>query len=381
MRIAVVSLYEAYPPTSGAAVVTYALANHLDGDVLLCQLGERSSVQQLTPRLEVLTIAGGSGGRIGKLLGMGGFIKSICHELKRFRADVVVLEGASWAVYLACLAVNIRRRMPNIRLAYHAHNVEYLLRKVKSGPIIGALTRAAEQYLVTKCEGAYAVSLVDQEAFLKLYGRRLGLVPNGVSIEEFQLASEDRLLALKNSLGIGDAAILFTGLYAYPPNRYAVDFLLGKVMPLVLTARPEAQLIVTGGAVPFRAPWFVNPGTLPRADMIAVMQACKVSACPIFSGSGTRLKILEAAAARLPLVSTAKGAEGLGFVSGDHFLQAETAEEFADRLLQLLAGNGFAACLADRAWTFANSRFRWEGISLEFQQRLHRLVGSQPESP
>jgi glycosyltransferase involved in cell wall biosynthesis len=374
LRIALVSLYEAYPPTSGAAIVTYELARHLGGEVLLLQLGEQPQIHRPDDGLEVETLGGNSGSRLGKLLAVARSAAILCERLQEFRPEVVILEGASWAVYMAYVARAIRREMPDVPLVYHSHNVEYLLRSARNGRTVAALTHFAEKYLVTSCDEAFAVSDSDQQAFERLYRRSVGLLRNGVVFEEFERVPQDHVANAKSNWGIGEEAILFMGLYAYPPNRKAVDFLLHKVMPLVLSVRPEAQLVVTGGVVPFSAPWFINPGVLKRPELAAVVRSCRASACPIFSGSGTRLKILEAVAARVPVVSTAKGAEGLSFVESDHYLPAETPEQFAGQLLRLLTDRSLSTATVGRASESARARFGWQTIGDELRERLHRLV-------
>jgi glycosyltransferase involved in cell wall biosynthesis len=80
---------------------------------------------------------------------------------------------------------------------------------------------------------------------------------------------------------------------------------------------------------------------------------------PLFAGSGTRLKVLEAFAAGLPVVSTPKGVEGLDVRAGEHFLTAHSAEEFTDAINMLWSDNALGADLARSASRLVRERYTW----------------------
>jgi glycosyltransferase involved in cell wall biosynthesis len=149
------------------------------------------------------------------------------------------------------------------------------------------------------------------------------------------------------------------GLYAYPPNTQAVRFLIEEVMPRLLRARPDAQLVVTGGAVPIQRPWLINPGVVPFGEVPALLRACAIGTAPIFSGSGTRLKILECMAAGTPVVATPKGAEGIEVVDGQSILLAQEAAGFAERILWIWDDPALAETLTGQARQIARSTYDW----------------------
>jgi glycosyltransferase involved in cell wall biosynthesis len=91
-----------------------------------------------------------------------------------------------------------------------------------------------------------------------------------------------------------------------------------------------------------------------RVDDVAPwLQRSFATAMPLRAGSGTRLKVLEAAVARVPIVATRLASEGLPFRDGAHLLQAETPDEFVDALLRLRREPGLSARLTDAAWQVA----------------------------
>ena len=137
---------------------------------------------------------------------------------------------------------------------------------------------------------------------------------------------------------------LFVGGLDYGPNREAARFLATELAPL-LSPHGITVLIAGGDA----ADVF---GRRPRstagsgdchgvrflgrpADLSSIYGRSFAAVVPLFAGSGTRLKILEAFARGRPVVSTAKGMEGIDARPGVHFLLAETPQQFAVQVLAL----------------------------------------------
>jgi len=84
-------------------------------------------------------------------------------------------------------------------------------------------------------------------------------------------------------------------------------------------------------------------------DITEALAKCAVFVCPILSGSGVRVKLLEAFAAGIPTVSTYVGAEGLARRDGEFCLLADEPEQFAQKILRLFGNPAEAAELAGRA--------------------------------
>jgi|HubBroStandDraft_1064217.scaffolds.fasta_scaffold113960_2 glycosyltransferase involved in cell wall biosynthesis len=368
LKLAFVCLYTACPPTSGAARVTYDCARLTPADCLLVQLGDADSTERVEG-MTVVTIKCNTSSRMQKLLAMPQVIARICRHLKAFKPTHVVLEGASWAVYLTMLAVVIRLALRNAKIVYHAHNVEYLLRLGREKRYIIALTRSAEKYLFSRCDFSFSVSNEDCKKIDELYGVKPGLLPNGVDCSSLAPLLRQAHIT-QQPLGLNGDAILFMGFYAYPPNREAIQFLVERVLPALRSQRPEVQLVVTGGEVPVSYPWLIAPGVLPRRELESVLSVARVGVAPIFSGSGTRLKILEYMASGLPVVTTRKGAEGLDTEDGKHVLYAETPIEFQQAILRLLDDRVLAERLSSEASRFVQSRYDWHTLLQRFATQL-----------
>jgi glycosyltransferase involved in cell wall biosynthesis len=371
MRLAFVSLYEAYPPVSGAACVTYNCARLTPGTSLLVQFAERTAAETLG-NLTIVSLQQQASSRIKKLILMPLAIARIKREILKFKPDHVVIEGASWAVYLLFLISMLRVASSGIKIIYHAHNVEYRLRQGRENRLVIALTRYAEGRVLASCDACFAVSKEDCEQFGLLYGITPGLLPNGVdcgtSRPSLQAVNE-----VKERFDLTDESILFMGLYAYPPNTEAVSFLIKEIMPELYRANPNVRLVITGGGPEQRPPWLISTGVISRLDLDAVLYSCKAGVAPIFKGSGTRLKILEYMSAGLPVVSTRKGAEGLNLEDEKHVLYAETASDFQRALLRVLRDPALAGSLSVEAAQLVRSRFDWRPLLDRFALQLEAL--------
>ena len=109
--------------------------------------------------------------------------------------------------------------------------------------------------------------------------------------------------------------MLFVGSFRHDPNRVALDWFVREALPAILRREPRARLVVAGSEPP---PAHAYADYAANLDMLGYVEDIReplakyaVFVCPILSGSGVRVKLLEAFAAGIPVVSTSVGAEGL----------------------------------------------------------------------
>ena len=374
MKFAVLSFYEAYPPESGAAAVTYNTALHLPGQTTLIQLGDTERRVELSSHLTLVTIASESKHRFKKALALRNKFKKISDVIKDIEPDVLVLEGASWAPYYVLQLGRLNRLGRTPRIIYHAHNVEYRLRRERKDRLIAGLTRWAEKKLIRDADLATAVSESDALEFNRLYGVRPALLPNGVDISAFDSVGDEEVERIRKKYSLKGFTVLFMGLITYPPTRDGLQFLMKGVFPSLAEARPDMKLVVIGGDVREERRWLNNPGLIPFEEVPALIKACDVCVAPIFSGSGTRVKILEYLAARKPVISTAKGAEGLDAEAGRHLVLAEKADDFKHSILKLADNRDLAARLGGEGRELVEMRYSWPRIFEQFIQKIERIM-------
>jgi glycosyltransferase involved in cell wall biosynthesis len=169
-------------------------------------------------------------------------------------------------------------------------------------------------------------------------GVNAAVVPNVVDVREYNPKPE----------GPG-ATILYIGGMDWFPNRDAVKFFVFRVLPGLTRRFPGVKFLVAGRApdAQFRALFAGHnvsfTGSVP--DVRPSLAQADICVVPLRIGSGTRLKILEAAAAGKAIVSTRIGAEGLDFVNGKEILLADSEQDFVDAVSGLLANPGIRSSL------------------------------------
>lgn len=131
---------------------------------------------------------------------------------------------------------------------------------------------------------------------------------------------------------------LFVGVAYYPPNAEAIRWLVTDIWPRVRARCPDAVAVIVGEGAAEAAGETDPPGIQLvgfAPDLALHYQHASVCLCPIRRGSGTRIKIIEAAFSARPVVATTIGAEGLTFTHGTDILIADTTEAFADAIIDL----------------------------------------------
>ena len=204
-----------------------------------------------------------------------------------------------------------------------------------------------------------AVSEPDAKLVREWFGvDRVGVVDNGVDTAHFE--------------GVRPApasrTILYLGALDWRPNLDAVIQLLDEVFPAVRRAIPEARLQIVGRSPSesLRQRARECPGVELHADVPDVrpyMETSAVMAVPLRIGGGSRLKILEALAARLPVVSTPVGAEGLELRDGEELRLADRSEEMARTLIDVLSHPDKTMKMVERGHTLAARRYDWKVLA------------------
>jgi glycosyltransferase involved in cell wall biosynthesis len=259
-----------------------------------------------------------------------------------------------------------------------AHNVESLIwerlhkterQRVKRWFIRDQL-RKYERYERAVMQDASRVVAVSRED-AALLRERFGVsnpavVDNGVDVNYFASISVTRRPDPKQ--------ILFLGSLDWRPNLDAIDVLLGRVMPQVLAAEPDAHLAIVGRKP---SPALVRrlrrePNVELHADVEDVrpyLARSAVMAVPLRIGGGSRLKILEAIASGLPVVSTRIGCEGLIFEPGRDLSVVESEDHMAAALVETIRNPARAAEMVRSGRTVIDSHYDWSQLA----DRLERV--------
>lgn len=167
--------------------------------------------------------------------------------------------------------------------------------------------------------------------------------------------------------------MLFIGSFRHTPNKDALYWFVNNCLARILAAEPRARLTVIGSDPPprYSLPDFGDAIDLRgyADDIITPLSTHALFLCPILSGSGIRVKLMESFATGIPVVSTRIGAEGLCEKDGEFCRLADSPEAFAQAVIELLASPAEAEAMARRARTEIESNW-------DMQVRTARLVDS-----
>ncbi|HEU4793958.1 MAG TPA: glycosyltransferase family 4 protein [Nitrolancea sp.] len=284
--------------------------------------------------------------------------------LARTRYDIVNVEFC-WMGY--------PRFSTAARIVLDEHNIEYdILRRTAHGEnqiarklyntVDFRKLRREERAIWRKFDACCLTSERDERLLRHdLQSARTAVVPNGADTAFFrpQTAPPEPL------------TIAFFGQISYYPNTDGLLFFLREVMPRLKLTHPRVKLLIIGPSPPDVISAYEDDDVIITGvvdDIRLYLERASAIIAPLRIGGGTRLKILEAMAMGKPVVSTHIGAEGIDVTDGQDILLADTAEEFAARVAQVLDDTALAHRLGDAARRLIEQRYDWQA---SVQQLAH----------
>jgi glycosyltransferase involved in cell wall biosynthesis len=202
------------------------------------------------------------------------------------------------------------------------------------------------------------VIVCSQKDSVALGGEKTYVIPNGYVTPENPVGHPERQVDQKGG------ALVFIGLQTYEPNIDGSRFLVERVLPILQESRPDVSIRIVG-----RADTEVQELARASVEVIgevesieAELASADISVVPLRIGGGTRIKILEALAHRIPIVTTNLGCEGLPLVSGVHCEIADSAKAFAESCDLLLGDAGKRIEMAEAGAALQGEHFEWVQI-------------------
>ena len=296
------------------------------------------------------------------------------------RADTIDVAVA--ATVGRCPGPRVMRRIPTV---VDTHNIEYMrhareragmtqVRRWGDRLLNGSRVRRHELDRLRR--GACVVCAPYEAEMLHADGVAAAVVPNGASVPSVLPPRTEGPVPV----------YAYIGDLGYGPNRQAVDALLGDVIPAVppRPGTPRRWIVAVRGAddaLRRRAAGAGAEVASPVDDMAAVVAAASAVVLPITSGGGTRLKVLEAMAAGVPVIGTATAVEGIDLVDGENALIGDRPEDLPGRILRLEADPALAQTLRERAFALVAARYAWPMLGERFVGVVERHAATRSRRP
>ncbi|QQS27764.1 MAG: glycosyltransferase [Sphingobacteriales bacterium] len=283
------------------------------------------------------------------------FANKLTTLLKEQHFDIVLMEG----IYLAPYLNLIKKIAPDTPVFMRTHNIEHLIwqrlaqeeKNIFKSIYLKILAKQFKSYekkMLPEFDGLIPISPIDAN-ILKQLGchQKMMVLPAGVDTNNYPFLLPDQT---------PEATLFFIGSLDWLPNRQGLIWLFNEVLPIVRKTFPEVQLYVAGRNSPdsFKHQQIVGVNIVGEVpDAIRFMMNHTIMVVPLFSGSGMRVKIIEAMALGKPIVATSIAAEGIEYSDGKNILIADSAERFAENIIVLLKNKSFCNQISTNARNFA----------------------------
>ncbi len=381
-----------WPPDSGGRIVMW---NQLKAEARFAEVGVLSFVESPPDPAAIDAM------------------KSVCREVRWVRRpkslDGVVggvrsllssmamnLAKYKWPVFAQELAAARKEWQPDIVVAHHLHMGGYLLGiddaltvlrehnvdsdlmaryadSLKNPAMAAMARRQSEQIRDTETRILPRVQQVmmitrDDETKMKEIapGARMTVVPGAVDVSGYRAAAEP-------AGGAAPVIVTAGSLMFRPTGEGVVDF-VEKVWPHVRKSYPAATFRIIGDVSPALRRKLTGPGidVLGRVDDVAPhLDGAHAFVVPLNVGSGMRIRILEAMARQIPVISTPIGCEGIAVEDGRHILIAEHMDQMAAQIRRLLDNEVLARALRREGRRLVERCYSVEAVE-ELSRRIYR---------
>jgi len=203
-------------------------------------------------------------------------------------------------------------------------------------------------------------------------GIPVDVVPNGVDIDYFER---------DNKLDIVPEGLVFTGALDWHPNDDGLIYFLSEIFPIILAEKPNLRFTIVGkqpsAGLKSLCAKFKNvilTGRVP--DVRPFIHESEIYVVPLRVGGGTRLKIMEALAAEIPIVSTSVGCEGIDVENNKDILVADKPEDFAAQVLRLINNPDQKNKLTIEGKKTVTSKYDWGIIAKRMDDSWRNCVAN-----
>lgn len=240
---------------------------------------------------------------------------------------------------------------------YVMHEVPWFLRPFYLQDV--AKIKFWEKYYWSKADKLFGVSEEDRKAMLKLVPKKeVGVIPNGVDTQYYSAKKAKRIKPPRILYGVTN--------FEWLQNQEATEILVKRIWPKIKEKFVSSKLWIVGRRIPDWVKKMADDGELEVTENIpeardAYLEST-IMVAPIKGAGGTRLKILEAMAAGLPVVSTSVGVAGLNLVDNKNVMIADDNKKMAEGAVRLLKNPKLASKIGKEGQRHVAKHFDWKSI-------------------
>lgn len=302
------------------------------------------------------------------------FSKKLKSFVQKEQFDIVQIEGLNMSAYIDCI-----RKHSNSIIALRSHNVEHeIWERLSAGEknvfrkyYLQVLSRRLKNYelqTINSCD--CHITLTDRD---KVYFENAGIEIPGFTFPYARATSvPDRSKA--NSKIIG-----YIGSLDWKPNQEGIQWFINKVWSAVHKEHPDHLIVIAGRNAPdwlikkFNKPGIEYLGEIDNAE--AFMNRSHTVIIPLLSGSGIRVRAIQAMSMGIPVVTTSKGIEGINARHGKELLIASTASEYIQNLTEIIEDKELYNNMSGNARAFIKKYYdnkKLSGELVEFYSKIAR---------
>ena len=279
----------------------------------------------------------------------------IQNKIKKKKYEIIIFESIFTTVYLSNLEIP-----PSTTKILRAHNIEHKIwrdlanqKKFKKIPflLLSYQLRIMEENTPKKLDYILTLSKKDETYFKNIFPKKTYNIP--VTFKP----KSNNIPKIKNS-------IFHLGAMDWKPNKEGLNWFLKEVKPLI-EIKKNIKIYIAGKNMPSSYMKYKNKNTIinSRIDNAqSYINNKEILFVPLLSGSGIRIKILEAMSIGTPVVSTTQGADGIPYTHNENILIADNPSDFANAIHKLIENKSWARQIGENGKNLIKQNFSKKSI-------------------
>jgi glycosyltransferase involved in cell wall biosynthesis len=294
----------------------------------------------------------------------GSFFWRSLYVAQKIGAGIMQAEFPAYAK--PCLKV---RNVLGTQVVLVEHNVEYSRLKAQLAELTEVQYQRFKSIELALCNRVNAVVCVsdnDRQILAEdgVDPALLHTIPHGVNLASYTAPARADVRG-KFNIPLDATLLVYHGTFSYPPNIEALDVFASELLPRLERLGKNCHVLAIGRSPPATSPHHRIHLTGSVEHMAEWLKSADIAVVPLIEGGGTRMKIIDCFAAKLPLISTAKGIEGIPVENGKDALVIDDWDEMAQAIISLSENAELAENLAENGHILAK-KLDWHVIARRY---------------